>query len=521
MKIKKAFLPVLLCCISFFAFTPKAKAVISYFKFIAEVVDANGQNPGVCFNICTGQQIHLKNESRYNVSTCSSTGSPITQPLTGQIDIWYYNSNNQTQYLVSSMNVNSWSYGQVLDITLNGNVSGIINASCAANTKNIYIKYKGSDVTTIYCGNQPGDDLRQTMLYGRINPLPTANAGSDVAICSGQSTTLTASGGSTYVWNGGTLVNASGASQTVSPTATTSYTVTVTNSSGCSSVDVVTVTVNPLPTNNLQNYSLCPGDAWPVLDAGAGYASYAWYFNGGGIGIGQTMPTSGFGYGTYSVVITSAAGCTATYSSVVSLNSSANLDATFTLSIQTYSNNTAVITATANAFSGNNTWELHNSNSNCYEQFIPAQSYTYSGILYGHTQTYAAVATGNWYVIKHIASSRPCNIPATSTTCIYIGNNQRILFEQTDGVVVSNNQLVTNFYPNPSDGKINLEISGTQEDQPTTVEIVDMQGRVVSNTEYASVSGPISIDLTNEAKGIYLVRVINGQNISTEKIVIE
>lgn len=520
MKIKKTILPLLLCALFQFSFMPRANAVMSSFHFFADIVDANGQNPGSCFNICTGQQIHIKNISRYLLGTCNGTGVPIAQPLTGTISIWYYNNNNQTQYLVGSMSVGSWGYGQVLNVTLNGTLSGTVTG-CASNMRNVYIKYYGSDVSTLYCGDAPGDDQRQTMVYGKINPLPVANAGSDVSICSGQSTTLTASGGSTYVWNGGSLVNASGASQVVSPTVTTSYTVTVTNSNGCSSSDVVTVTVNPLPTNNLQNYTLCPGDAWPVLDAGAGYASYVWYFNGSGIGIGQTMPTAGYGYGTYSVTITSASGCTATYSSVVSLSSSANLDATFTLSIQTYSNNTAVITATANAFSGNNTWELHNSNSNCYEQFIPAQSYTYSGIFNGHTQTYAAVATGNWYVIKHIASSRPCNIPATSTTCIYIGNNQRILFEQTDGVVVSNNQLVTNFYPNPSDGKINLEISGTQEGQSTTVEIVDMQGRVVSNTEYESVNGPVSIDLTNEAKGIYLVRVINGESISTEKIVIE
>ncbi|MBL0104162.1 MAG: PKD domain-containing protein [Bacteroidetes bacterium] len=36
-----------------------------------------------------------------------------------------------------------------------------------------------------------------------VNPLPAANAGNDVIICSGASATLTASGGASYLWNPG------------------------------------------------------------------------------------------------------------------------------------------------------------------------------------------------------------------------------------------------------------------------------------------------------------------------------
>lgn len=71
-----------------------------------------------------------------------------------------------------------------------------------------------------------------------------ANAGPDVAICSGESTTLTASGGSVFLWSTG----ATSASITVSPATTTTYMVTVT--AACESVDSVTVTVNPLPIIN-------------------------------------------------------------------------------------------------------------------------------------------------------------------------------------------------------------------------------------------------------------------------------
>ena len=63
-------------------------------------------------------------------------------------------------------------------------------------------------------------------------------------ICSGQSTTLSANGGSTYNWsNGSTSSNI-----IVSPNQTTTYSVTGTSSNGCSNSAQVSVTVNSLPT---------------------------------------------------------------------------------------------------------------------------------------------------------------------------------------------------------------------------------------------------------------------------------
>jgi xyloglucan-specific exo-beta-1,4-glucanase len=77
-----------------------------------------------------------------------------------------------------------------------------------------------------------------------VNALPTVSAGTDVGICTGKSTTLTATGGSSYSWSNGILA----ATNTVSSTITTTYTVTGTNASGCTSIDAVIVTVNAFPT---------------------------------------------------------------------------------------------------------------------------------------------------------------------------------------------------------------------------------------------------------------------------------
>lgn len=75
-----------------------------------------------------------------------------------------------------------------------------------------------------------------------INPLPVITVNS-TSICAGFSSTLTASGANAYVWSTGAVL----ASETFSPTITTSYTVTGTSSNGCISTGAGKVTVYPIP----------------------------------------------------------------------------------------------------------------------------------------------------------------------------------------------------------------------------------------------------------------------------------
>jgi hypothetical protein len=87
-----------------------------------------------------------------------------------------------------------------------------------------------------------------------VNPLPTANAGLDKTLCAGGSTTIgtTGTSGFTYTWSPTTgLSSAFVAIPTATPSATTTYTLTVKNSTSlCTKTDAVLVTVNPLPGAN-------------------------------------------------------------------------------------------------------------------------------------------------------------------------------------------------------------------------------------------------------------------------------
>jgi hypothetical protein len=127
-------------------------------------------------------------------------------------------------------------------------------------------------------------------------PTMSVNSGS---ICFGDSFTLVPNGANTYTFSGGPIV---------SPTTTSSYSVTGTSTAGCvSSVAAISnVTVNPLPTINSSttNTLLCVGQSATLTASGA--SSYT--FNPGGAGISIVVSPSVTS--TYTIDGTDANGCT-------------------------------------------------------------------------------------------------------------------------------------------------------------------------------------------------------------------
>ena len=123
-----------------------------------------------------------------------------------------------------------------------------------------------------------------------VNPLPIADAGADRDLCIGSTTTLggnpTGSGTTgnyTYSWSpAASLSDAAAANPDASPSVTTTYTVVVTDANGCSSEDMVTVTVLPLPTVDAgANTAICFGESTtiggnPTASGTTGNYTYSW-----------------------------------------------------------------------------------------------------------------------------------------------------------------------------------------------------------------------------------------------------
>ena len=109
-----------------------------------------------------------------------------------------------------------------------------------------------------------------------IQPLPVADAGQDQTICLGEEAQLSASGGTNYSWIPATgLNNPNIFNPLANPTATTDYEVTVSDNLGCSTVNTVTVTVNPLPIVNAgADQTLCLGQIVQLNATGA--LTYQW-----------------------------------------------------------------------------------------------------------------------------------------------------------------------------------------------------------------------------------------------------
>lgn len=85
-----------------------------------------------------------------------------------------------------------------------------------------------------------------------------ANAGADLMVCKGKDVTITAkSGGATYAWNTG----ADSSAIVVAPTDRSVYTVTVTNSVGCSDADSVVVTMTLVRMSGFKSSTYCPGSS--------------------------------------------------------------------------------------------------------------------------------------------------------------------------------------------------------------------------------------------------------------------
>ncbi|MEI7597541.1 MAG: PKD domain-containing protein [Bacteroidota bacterium] len=139
-----------------------------------------------------------------------------------------------------------------------------------------------------------------------INQLPTIEAGTVAPICKGVSATLNPTGGSSYNWSSspGTFTS-NQASPTVTPSITTTYTTTGTDALGCTGVDFVIATVNPLPGVSAgADQSICPYETATLSASGA--LTYIWSPNGEQTTIISVQPTT---QSTYSVVGTDVNGC--------------------------------------------------------------------------------------------------------------------------------------------------------------------------------------------------------------------
>jgi gliding motility-associated-like protein len=180
--------------------------------------------------------------------------------------------------------------------------------------------------TTYYVSQTVGGcEGPRAPLVVTINPLPAPVVGSNSPVCVGAAINLTASGGTGYAWTGpnafaSATQNPSIASATAAMAGT--YSVTVTNASGCQAQGTTPVVVNPLPVPVVgSNSPVCVGGTINLTASGG--TGYTWTGPNAFISATQNpsiAPATAAMAGTYSVTVTDGNGCQAQGTTPVVVN---------------------------------------------------------------------------------------------------------------------------------------------------------------------------------------------------------
>lgn len=259
---------------------------------------------------------------------------------------------------------------------------------------------------------------------------------------------------------------------------TLDYVITVTDElNGCSNSDTVEVIARPLPVVFIGNdTTLCSNNTNGFfLDATNPDWSQNWQD-------GSTSPTFLVtSPGLYWVAVTDTNGCVGVDSiEVVPVNP---------IPVSIDVNLTSTTTATLDAGPG----------------FI---GYTWNN--FQTTQTININSNGTYYVQAVDIN----NCTSTDTITIVFS-----LDVEQPGAGLSSVQ----YYPNPSDGWVNMKVTGVTPGTELYMEILDIQGRKVYSQSFTSASDEwtTALDLRGLTNGTYLVRLSNGSSIHAGRIVIQ
>ena len=159
-----------------------------------------------------------------------------------------------------------------------------------ASTQGSYYVMVGNSIGCIATSNP-------TLVTNNQLPSVSISTSGSTTICQGNNVSLTASAGASYSWSTGETT------QSITVSTSGSYSVTLTDGNGCSSVSSPElITVNPLPVSQISgNTTICQGST-TTLTASAG-TSYLW-------STGDTTQAITVGIlGNYSVTVTDANAC--------------------------------------------------------------------------------------------------------------------------------------------------------------------------------------------------------------------
>lgn len=318
-----------------------------------------------------------------------------------------------------------------------------------------------------------------------VNQLPVANAGSDVAICAGASTQLNGTGGTAYSWSPATgLSNAGIANPVATPSATTTYILTVGNTANCFAKDTMVVTVNPItpsPTVSIStpNTTICSGNATTFTATASNAGSnptYQWSINAVNAGSNSTTFTSSTlnNNDQVKLLLTSNAAC------VVSNTATSNaitISVQQQLAVPIISLSNRIFTVTNPDNTAAYTWQVNTNNS--WANVVPAAT----GI------TYTATAAGEYRVM------------VVKGVCTNYSASQVTSFRAP-----ANNAFGIFLYPNPSNNFVKVDSIKLSQNWET-LEVINTDGKLILPAINIKNQTAVTINVSTLNKGTYFFQL--------------
>jgi hypothetical protein len=361
-----------------------------------------------------------------------------------------------------------------------GNLS--FNWSNGATTQNLQNLCVGSYTVTVTdngvanCTKTYTVSIRQAALMS-VN----VTGGSIPCVANSGTVTATVSGGASpynYIWSNG----ATNRSLTGLPAGT--YSVTVTDAGNCSAVGSRTITqnTNALNVTYTSTNVRCAGGNTGAIDltvtGGQQPYTYRWYAPLSA----TTQDVNGLAGGTYTVMVSDAAGCNTVVSIVIQQPSTMTM--TFTTTPAGGANNG---TASVSVNGG-------------------VAPYTFQWSNGSTGQTTVGLAAGSYSVLVRDANG--CEAIAT------------VIISNTVGVQTLDNLLRFDLFPNPNDGRFAILVEWSQ-NQSAAIDIYAANGQMIEHHDIITsnyIHKPI--DISHQADGVYFIILRTEKGALSKKIMI-
>lgn len=350
-------------------------------------------------------------------------------------------------------------------VTLNAVIASSYAWSTGANTQGITVTQSGTYTVTITNANGCTSASAPVTVTVLPNPAAFVVPAGPVTICEGSTATLIANAASAYLWSNGAT------SQSILTTSPGIYTVTITNNNNCTAVSPpVMVSQSAPPVANITpggTLTICQGT--PGLLTASPAASYLWSTGATTQSISVSEP------GSYTVIVTNNAGCTASSAPTV-------------VSTILPQNGQEIIVYKDTLISPYQ--------APIYWFLVGNPVAIDSGFIHQCTQNGVYYATGtdqNGCIATSDTVSMSCGISATQPVVL---------------------QYTLRLFPNPASSVTNLEITDIP-DGNYKIELVNTLGQILRSTTTEAIDGQIQevIQLDKLPKERITVRICNGNRV--------